>query len=163
MITKLKIADYITLSNLVLGLIAIYLSFNNQIIYSAILILIGVILDKLDGYTARRLNQVSDLGAQLDSFADIITFGVAPLALIVNHYNVLFISLIALFIPLAGALRLSRFNITKIVHFEGVPITVNGIIFPVLILLNVNNYVICTFIILQSFLMISKIRIKKVL
>ena len=165
MIRQLKTADYITLLNLVSGLFAIYFAFNNQLALSALSIILGAVFDKIDGIAARVLKQDSDLGAELDSFADIITFGVAPAALLINNYNILWFSILSMILPICGALRLSRFNITRKAttgYFIGVPITVNGLIFPILYFLKVN-YIISAFaLVLMAILMISAIKVKKV-
>lgn len=166
MIKQLKIADYVTLLNLVSGLVAIYFAFNNQLLFSAVSIIIGAVFDKLDGMIARMLKEESDLGAELDSFSDIITFGVAPAALIINTHNILWLSILTIILPICGALRLSRFNITRKStqgYFIGVPITVNGIIFPILYLLKVNYIISTIAIIAMSVLMVSTIKVKKVL
>ena len=165
MIKQLKVADYVTLLNLVSGLFAIYFAFNNMLLLSALSILIGAVFDKLDGIVARLLKQESDLGAELDSFADIITFGVAPAALVLNNYNILWLSIISIILPICGAMRLARFNITRKStpgYFIGVPITLNGIIFPILYLLNVNYIVSALAVITMAVLMISTLKVKKV-
>lgn len=167
MIKDLKIADYVTLLNLVCGSIAIYLSFYEYLMYAAGFIILGAVFDKLDGVIARRLKQESELGADLDSFSDIVTFGLAPTFLMTNLYPSNYIILgISLLLPLFGAMRLARFNVNRTKtkgYFEGVPITTNGIIFPIIYLINPNYIITCLIIILTAFLMISKIKIKKVL
>lgn len=166
MIKQLKIADYVTMMNLVSGLASIYFAFNNQLLYAAIAIVAGVVFDKLDGIVARAMKQSSDLGIQLDSFSDLVTFGVAPAALAINTFpNNLWFSIIAMILPICGMLRLARFNITTKTdpkHFIGVPITINGIIFPVLFFLGTNMIITSTAIIVMSYLMVSSIKIKKV-
>lgn len=165
MIKELKIADYVTLLNLVCGSVSIYLAFKGFIYYAAVFIIIGAIFDKLDGIVARKLNQVSDLGAELDSFSDIVTFGLAPAALISNFYNIEWLTYIVILLPICGALRLARFNINRKLspnYFIGVPITVNGVIFPLLIVLKTNYIIISLLVVIMAFLMISNIKIRKV-
>tara|TARA_B100001540_G_C15713070_1_gene599490 strand:+ start:484 stop:1206 length:723 start_codon:yes stop_codon:yes gene_type:complete len=138
-IIKRNIPNFITLINLTLGLYSIILTFNNHIILAGILILFGAILDFLDGFTARILNAYSELGKQLDSMADLITFGVAPgiilLTLIENgttlhtfsdyipHSFYSKASFIALAIPIFSAIRLAKFNIDnkQSISFIGLP------------------------------------------
>ena len=166
MIKALRIADYITLLNLLSGLLSIYFAFNNEFIIAAILILLGSLFDKLDGIFARVLKQESALGMQLDSLADLVTFGVAPSALITALFGAIWLSALSLLLPLAGALRLARFNITKKIfpkHFVGLPITMNGIIFPVLLFFKADEHVFGAVILVVSCLMISGIKIRKVL
>ncbi|MBR9690624.1 CDP-diacylglycerol--serine O-phosphatidyltransferase [Candidatus Woesearchaeota archaeon] len=162
---KIKVADYITLLNLVAGLLAIFYAFFGDFIFASLLIIFGVLLDKADGSVARLLKQESELGIQLDSFADLITFGVAPAALIVNVFDIFWLSALSLLLPIAGALRLAKFNISKKKddkYFVGTPITLNGIFFPFAYLFGANQTFFAILIVLMSFLMISNIKIKKV-
>lgn len=165
MIKELKTADYVTLLNLVCGVISIYFAFNNNLFLASIFILLGAFFDFLDGKIARLLKQESELGAQLDSFGDIVTFGIAPAALITNLYNTNWITILTLLIPICGALRLARFNITRKTtpgYFIGVPITVNGVLFPILFFLKLEYIIVVPFIIIMSYLMVSTIKVKKV-
>ena len=75
---KKNIANAITLTNLLCGLIAILYAFGGHLSIASSFIIFGACLDFLDGMTARILNTDSNIGKQLDSFADLITFGVAP-------------------------------------------------------------------------------------
>ncbi|WCK54665.1 CDP-diacylglycerol--serine O-phosphatidyltransferase [Aneurinibacillus sp. Ricciae_BoGa-3] len=130
-----QIPNLFTLGNLFLGIVAMMMAFNGEplyINYAAIMVIIGMALDGLDGRLARMLKVQSDFGKELDSLSDIVTFGVAP-ALIM--YVVLLedmgwfgIILTALF-PIAGALRLARFNSAtsgNTGYFVGLPITAAG-------------------------------------
>jgi len=134
MIAKM-IPNLFTIGNLFLGVIAMLLAFRDEPIYlsyAAIMVIIGMVLDGLDGRLARMLNAQSDFGKELDSLSDIVTFGVAP-ALIM--YVVLLenmgwagILLTGLF-PICGALRLARFNSAtrgNTGYFVGLPITAAG-------------------------------------
>ncbi len=78
--SKLKyfVPNAITLSSLFCGFSAIIFAFNNELRFAFMLILIGSVLDFLDGLTAKLLDAKSELGAQLDSLSDLVTFGVAP-------------------------------------------------------------------------------------
>ena len=77
---NLKIADLFTLANLAAGFSAIL---TQDIRLAAGLIVLGACMDVLDGLVARWMNQTSELGKQLDSLADMVTFGVAPATLMV--------------------------------------------------------------------------------
>lgn len=100
---------------------------------AAILILIGMMLDSMDGRIARMLHVESELGKELDSLADIVTFGVAPAMMAYYSYfadfGVAGMAIAGLF-PLFGAYRLARFNINAVKssnkYFTGVPITAGG-------------------------------------
>ena len=75
---KKNIPNFITLGNLTFGLFAILFTFNSDLKVASFCIFFGAFLDFFDGLSARILNIQSDLGKQLDSMADIITFGIAP-------------------------------------------------------------------------------------
>lgn len=101
--------------------------------WSCIFIAIAAVADFLDGFSARLLHAYSNLGKELDSLCDLVSFGVAPMMIL---FNVLrecgspsWLGWVALAIPLAGALRLARFNIDtrQTDSFIGLPIPANAI------------------------------------
>ncbi len=127
---KSQIPNLFTLSNLLCGLGSIYLTSTGNSTWAAWLIMFGAGFDFLDGLVARALGVAGELGKQLDSLADVITFGAAP-AFIAIFYAGAFdptlgFSLVA-FAPLVmaafAAYRLGKFNIdTRQSHgFIGVP------------------------------------------
>ncbi len=73
-----RLVPTLTLSNLLLGFAAIYMALLGDIRLAALMVLLGGVLDVLDGFLARRWNLGSEFGVQLDSLADVVTFGVAP-------------------------------------------------------------------------------------
>ena len=80
MFTK-HIPNFITLCNLAIGVLAVFMALENQLLFASWMILIAALLDFLDGFLARILNAASEIGKQLDSFADLISFGMAPAAI----------------------------------------------------------------------------------
>jgi CDP-diacylglycerol---serine O-phosphatidyltransferase len=124
----------LTLANLVCGFIAIQ---QGDYYISSLLILVSFVFDGFDGYAARKLDAVSDMGKQLDSLADMVSFGAAPAYL---YYllapNDNFITLAApCLIVMAGALRLAKFNVTPSKgYFMGLPIPANALFYLGLIL-----------------------------
>lgn len=153
----------LTLLNLALGFVAILL---NHPIYSLLLILIGCFLDIFDGMLARLLNATSTFGKELDSLADIVTFGVAPAWLVYQHcldHTVLNLLLVIL-LPLFSAIRLAKFNTdeSQKVNFSGLPTPANGLFFasmPYLFLTtNLNEIYLISAVILFCILMIAPIR-----
>ncbi len=133
---KNYIPSSITAINLASGFVAILL---NDPLISPIIILIGSIFDVFDGAVARKLNATSAFGAELDSLADVITFGVAPAYLYFHHVlyaSPVVISIIATTtLAIFGALRLAKFNIdteTKS-NFKGMPIPSVGLFFSFLV------------------------------
>jgi CDP-diacylglycerol--serine O-phosphatidyltransferase len=137
MITK-SIPSIFTVGNLFLGMMAILLAVQGvvqgeprYIDYAAILVIIGMLLDGLDGRMARILNAASDFGKELDSLSDIVTFGVAPaviMYLVSLHELGTWGLVITAFFPICGALRLARFSVQPGIpgFFVGLPITAAG-------------------------------------
>lgn len=140
---KNSIPNAITCLNLLSGVIAIIFAFNfgeevcglKGYQWSFICIGTAAIFDFCDGAAARLLKAYSDLGKELDSLADLVSFGVAPAMLI---FNVVCLAnadslspwaFIALTIPVMGALRLARFNIDdrQTTSFIGLPIPAGAI------------------------------------
>ena len=132
---KNHIPNILTAFNLILGWMTIYFAFLGNISFSFFFILLASIFDFADGFIARKLNVQSKFGAQFDSLADFITFGIAPAIVI---YNVVGLKIISIYIekelsflgflfigliPLFAAIRLAKFNtiIEKKSYFEGLP------------------------------------------
>lgn len=162
------IPNMLTLGNLYCGFLSVGFAASGQYRNAAILILIGMMLDSMDGRVARMLKVNSPLGKELDSLADIVTFGVAPSFLVYYTYffqfGLLGLMVAALF-PLFGAYRLARFNIssdkTSLNYFIGVPITAAGGILALLTLFGGKIPNIITTVVFTGlcFLMVSRIRI----
>jgi CDP-diacylglycerol--serine O-phosphatidyltransferase len=126
--SKYVVPNSITAMSMILGLISMYYAYNHQFVIAAWVILYSTVLDKLDGSTARVLNASSEFGVQMDSFSDLIAFGIAPAFLVfaicsgdpdVSAYFLsketpffLYFSLV--FFVLASMLRLARFNVTTL-------------------------------------------------
>lgn len=142
-LSKLRytIPNSVTALSLVLGLSSIVSTQFGNLEFAAWLIVWCGLLDTLDGMVARLLKATSNFGAEFDSMADLISFGVAPSVLILNvgielggvefasgQFWVLAASCGAF--ALAGAMRLARFNLTSDEPrggwFAGIPITVAG-------------------------------------
>lgn len=140
-IIRRNIPNTITLLNLLSGVVAILLSFRFDTRigplpgYQWAFIALGAaaIFDFLDGAAARLLRSYSELGKQLDSLSDLVSFGVAPAMLLLNALLLRsggqWYAYSALLIPLFGALRLAKFNIdtTQSVTFSGLPIPASAI------------------------------------
>lgn len=126
------VPNLVTILGMCAGLSAIRFTFDGRFELAAGLIVFATIMDGMDGMLARKLNAASSFGAELDSFADFVSFGVAPSILVFGY---------ALSGPMAGpgwvfvlvfavcaCLRLARFNISRTAaeaagtrHFVGVP------------------------------------------
>lgn len=142
---KKHIPNFITTLNLASGFFAIIFAINGKPVIASWLILAAMIFDFLDGLSARVLKAYSDIGKELDSLADVVSFGVAPAILIyqllssqqstiplftngqvVKDFVVLMIPVI---MPVCGALRLAKFNTdtTQTTSFKGLPIPANAL------------------------------------
>lgn len=162
------IPNMFTLGNLYCGFLSIGFAASGQFNNAAILILIGMMLDSMDGRLARMLNADTVLGKELDSLADVVTFGVAPSFLMYYTYffqfEILGIAVAGLF-PLFGAYRLARFNIStnksNSNYFVGVPITAAGGIIALLTLFGeyIPNIVTTVIFTALCFLMVSNIKL----
>ena len=73
-----QIPNLITCMNVISGTLAIFLAMYGLLTAAAILILVGMVFDFFDGMTARLLHVKSEIGKELDSLADMVSFGVAP-------------------------------------------------------------------------------------
>lgn len=101
--------------------------------WSCVFIGVAALADFFDGFCARMLRAYSDLGKELDSLCDLVSFGVAPAImlsnLLIDHGMPTIMALCSLLIPVAGAIRLARFNIDtrQASSFKGLPIPSNAI------------------------------------
>lgn len=162
----MKLPDYITLFNLVSGLLAIYAAIHGYFTEAGWLLVAGVFFDAIDGFVARRMHIESKFGAELDSLADLVTFGVAPMVLVTTYYDEPWLSLLALLIPIAGALRLARHNINQHLtkgYLIGLPITMSGFVIPLLLVFNATIEVAGATVILLALLYTSTRRVNKLL
>lgn len=198
--------NLLTLANLVSGCIAIAFILSSQPFVSsfqgteywvvgteqaywgALFIVLAAIFDMLDGFAARALNVFSPLGKDLDSLADIVSFGVAPSMILFKMLwasymaepyalDVSMLAMVPAFIfACAGAIRLARYNIApggQKNYFTGMPIPAAGMFIAALPLINWYNpevgayvqskWAIYGIIVLFSWLMLSKIRFIKAL
>ncbi len=155
-----QIPNIFTLLNLFFGCIAIVFVLQNgiastvnqngelllilpeKIYLASVFIGIAAVIDFFDGFVARFMKATSDMGKQLDSLADVVSFGVAPALIVYQFLRLAFAQqedgldistvwlLPAFIIPCAGAYRLARFNIdtNQSYAFRGVPIPAVGLL-----------------------------------
>jgi CDP-diacylglycerol--serine O-phosphatidyltransferase len=157
-----KLPDLLTLMNISMGLIAILLIINEEYLFAVIALLFAVLFDYLDGKVARLMDREGEFGKQLDSLADTISFGVAPaifgFSLIQTNFALI---VFALFL-FAGVLRLARYNIMEFTgDFTGMPITINGIIIPLIYFLKVPTNIYPYIYLFLAILMVSPLKVKK--
>ena len=168
-----QIPNLFTLLNLVFGCLAIVFTLQNGIMITvdaqgtellyipekiwmaSLFIGLAAVVDFLDGFVARLFNASSEMGKQLDSLADLVSFGVAPGLIIYQFLRLsfaqeeggldisLFWLLPAFILPCAAAWRLARFNLdtSQSYSFKGMPVPAVGIFFAALPLIywNVNK------------------------
>lgn len=156
---KKHIPNAITCGNLFCGCLAIVAAFYGNLVWSAYLVGIAAVLDFFDGFVARLLKVGGELGKQLDSLADMVTFGVVPGIVMFQLLNIslahgylhepnsmrsgmFFIPYIAFLIPVFSALRLAKFNIDtrQTTSFIGVPTPANAILICSIPLILFFNY-----------------------
>jgi CDP-diacylglycerol--serine O-phosphatidyltransferase len=140
------IPNFITSLNLASGFIAIIFAANGDLITASWLILAAMIFDFLDGFSARLLKAYSDIGKELDSLADVVSFGVAPALIIYQLLNdslalsapmivnsdglkASLIMILPAIMPVCAALRLAIFNLdtTQSTTFKGLPTPANAL------------------------------------
>ena len=141
-ITK-YIPNTITCLNLFSGCVACIFAFKGDFSLAAFCIYFSAIFDFFDGMAARVLKAYSPIGKELDSLADVISFGVAPGFIVYNWLIIItspdsLIPYIGFLIPVFSALRLAKFNIDdrQTTSFIGLPVPANAIFFASLIALN---------------------------
>lgn len=162
----ISVADVITSANLVCGLLSVLSSLHHMFLLASVLMIAGVVFDMMDGFTARKLNVSSEFGAEPDSLADLITFGIAPMVLIASYYDSVYLSLVAMLIPLCGALRLARHNVN---HHDlkgvliGVPIDASVAIVPLLLLIGASSLVMGLGVVVLVAAYLSTVTVKKLL
>ncbi len=158
----IKVPDIATIANALLGVSAIFMAILGNVTLALIMILLSCIADGLDGYLALHLEN-SQIGKYLDSLADAISFGVAPVVIIFTiygpEYRLLMVSVLLLYIA-CGILRLARFDTkqSKIPDFEGVPITASAVMISSYLLMSpqyVHPYILIFLLVVLSLLMIT--------
>lgn len=195
-----QIPNLFTLLNLVFGCLAIMFILQTgetlitqneetwvaqlpeKIWWGSVCIGIAAIIDFLDGFVARLFNAESAMGKELDSLADIVSFGVAPGMILYQLLRISYVSeetgldtsmwalFPALIFPCAGAYRLARFNTdtSRRNGFRGIPIPAAGLVvasLPLILLYNyfdltpilVNKWLLYAIIIVLSYLMVSNL------
>ena len=136
--TRMILPNAITLIGVCIGLTSIKFAIDGKFAIAIIAILFASLMDALDGRIARLIKGTSKMGKELDSLADVISFGVAP-ALIMYFWNLQYLEKLGWFVCLiyvvCVALRLARFNVNseeepswKDNFFEGMPSPAGGII-----------------------------------
>lgn len=168
------IPNFITLANLISGCLGLYYVLGSgDLKTGSLCIVIALVLDFFDGFTARLLKVSSEIGKQLDSLADVVSFGVLPgfilFKMIEQAGGPEWLPYLSLLIPAFSALRLAKFNIDtrQAFGFIGLPTPANAIViasFPFLtdqsvwVSQLINHYWFLTgYILLFSYLLICEL------
>jgi len=130
-----NIPNFITSLNLAAGFTAVIFASDGDLITASWLIVAAMVFDFLDGFSARLLKAYSETGKELDSLADVVSFGVAPAFIIYKllvpsmNASEVILACITLLMPVCAALRLAKFNIdtTQATSFKGLPTPANAI------------------------------------
>ena len=162
---KQHIPNTVTCLNLFSGCLGIVFAFNGELNFAAYAILISAVLDFLDGMLARLLKAYSEIGKQLDSLADMVSFGVLPSVIIYQIFLLSpqttpyssFLNYSAFLIAVFSGLRLAKFNIDtrQTENFIGLPTPANSLLiasFP--IIMEQNNSFFMNYIMNPYFLFI---------
>jgi len=159
----IRAADLLSLLNALLGFGSILAAFNSKYDTCVLLIILAAIADGLDGFLARKLGP-GPLGTNLDSLADLISFGVAPAVFVSSALGIRWqtIAIGAIYIA-CGMLRLARFDVTPKNDqlFEGLPIPPCGLAVSSSALLGRTELTLALMIILSA-LMVSSIPYPKI-
>jgi CDP-diacylglycerol---serine O-phosphatidyltransferase len=145
-----NIPNAITCANLLCGCLAIVRTFQGDLIWAAYLVGIATVLDFLDGFAARLLNETSPIGKDLDSLADVVTFGVVPGLIMFQMITFdtatdsgyrSYLPYVAFMIPVFSAVRLAIFNndARQTDSFVGLPTPANAILISSLPLIVLNQ------------------------
>lgn len=172
------IPNSITCSNLISGCMATGAAFHGNYKWAFLLIIIGAVFDFFDGMSARLLKVSSPIGKELDSLADIVTFGVAPSAMIFHLFHAVvypefmeplrgIMPYTAFLMAAFSALRLAKFNLDtrQTSSFIGVPTPANTLFWASLIVGNYsflvsekfNALFLFLFMLLSCFLLVAEI------
>ena len=173
-------ASVLTSFGLYCGIASIFAAIDNRFERAAYFILAAIVFDMLDGAVAKLTHSVSEFGKQLDSLCDLVSFGVAPAALIYTAYlneearTGSWIgrlgAMMAIIFVLFGALRLARYNVYQSEmrdSFSGLPIPAAGGVIAAFVLfthhleLRVGPWLLAPLTLALAFLMVSTIRYPK--
>ena len=132
----LKLKDYITLIGTIVGIISLICAvLGTRAIISLGFFLISISqgTDMIDGYIARKTNTVNEMGKELDSLSDSLTFGIAPAILTFQAFKTgtlfdIFLIVGSICFALGAILRLARFNLSEIKGYTGLPTPISALL-----------------------------------
>lgn len=159
-VESLEAKDFLTLANGASGFLAIYYALSSNPVAASVFVLISAAFDYFDGEVARETKKKNDFGKELDSLADIVSFGVAPAAIALSGPHFAFTLVFAICYVCAGLIRLAAFNIQKEEGaYYGLPIPAAAL------LVIATRYLLPEFtpyvLLLATVLMVLKVKIRK--
>jgi len=165
---KKHIPNFITSLNLFAGCIAIYYGFRGNYELVFLFVLMAAVFDFADGLAARLLHAYSPMGKELDSLADVVSFGVAPgvlvLSMLTQSQLPYWVAFAGFIIPVFSALRLAKFNIDErqTSSFIGLPTPANalfwvGLGYSFSDVLIANSWYVLAFTVIISGLLVSEL------
>jgi len=160
---QLHLKDLLSLGNAVSGLMAILASlpFYFQSSTAAIFfIVLAVVFDFLDGYVARQTGKSNEFGKQLDSLADVVSFGVAPVVLVLSLNSSLFAVVAGVLYLSGGLIRLARFNVQKekkVYYGLPIPLAALFVAFVYYFAFSIAHFALA----IAALLMVSRFKLKK--
>jgi len=164
-----QLPNLLTLCNITMGLSSIITASQGKFTLAGLLIIAGAVFDRLDGHVARKYQLTSEMGKQLDSLSDLITFGIAPaMAVFLLSFTEAFVLgfISTIIFVTCGAYRLARYNTVNFSGvFIGLPITIAGFFLAIFTLWQaqtaVHPYWTAAFMLLLSYSMVCKKELKK--
>src|SRR5476649_513801 len=175
---KKHLPNTITCANLFSGCVGIVFAFQGELIVAAYAIFLSAIFDFFDGLASRVLKSFSGIGKDLDSLADMVSFGVLPAVIMYQLFLQAhqidkvstYLNFVAFLIPVFSALRLAKFNVDtrQAENFIGLPTPANAILiasFPIIISHHnryftpylLNPYVLSCFILIMCSLLVIQV------
>ncbi|RYZ96380.1 MAG: CDP-diacylglycerol--serine O-phosphatidyltransferase [Sphingobacteriaceae bacterium] len=174
---KKHLPNFITCANLFSGCIGIVFTFTDNLVFASYAIFLAAIFDFFDGLASRVLQSYSGIGKDLDSLADLVSFGVLPSFILyelyqrspqINHIGI-YLSFVAILIAVFSALRLAKFNtdIRQTDSFIGLPTPANALVvasFPLILQQHpefskyiLNPYGLTVFVIVMCTLLVAEL------
>ena len=167
-VTRSVIPNLLTLGNVFSGFTAIIYLAENNFQFAALYIFFAAVFDLMDGIVARILHATSEIGAELDSLCDAISFGVAPSFMLYKALLYQFgdVGILLASLPvLAGVLRLARFNVQLVsfedkLYFKGMPIPAGALTIVSFVIFYVNTNILSnTYIYILAFIVVLTVSI----
>ncbi len=161
---KKHIPNILTSLNLAIGSAGIFYVLTTDYNYAFYFVIVAGVFDFLDGFAARLLNVKSEMGKELDSLADMVSFGLLPafymMKMLDNSSEFYWIGLL---IAIFSALRLAKFNLddSQLDSFEGLPTPANAIMLTSLLYLGYQlpELTLIGIVLMSSLLLVSKLRL----